>query len=123
MERDTASRARSYHSFLDVTPHPSDARWGVIKTSLATESSDEEPLDTNLDCSGVAFPEDQAEEEQVLMSVASSGKDSLVTDVDPEPNTDADHIQVVSEATTALTVAEFDMATLKASLLGKDEEN
>ena len=38
MGRDTASRARSYHSSSDVTPHPSDPRWGVIKTSLATES-------------------------------------------------------------------------------------
>ncbi len=67
------------------------------------------------------FPEDQAEEEQVRMLVTSSGKDTLVTDVDPEAQTDADHIQVVSEATIALAVAEIDMATLKASLLGKDE--
>ena len=95
----------------------------MIKTSLATESSDEEPpLDPNLDCSGVPFQEDQAEEEQVRMSVTSSGKDTLVTDVDPETKTDAEHIQVVDEATNALAVAEINMATLKASLREKDEE-
>jgi len=125
MQRETAARARSYQS-EDVTPHPSTwvEPWGVIKTSLATESSDEEPpLDPNLYCSGVAFPEDQeAEEEQVRMSVSSSGKDTLVTDVDPEAQTDGDHIQVVSEANIALAVAEIDMATLKARLLEKDEE-
>ena len=114
MERETASRARSYHSSLDVTPHPSGARWGMIKTSLATESSDEESsLDPNLDRSGVPFQEDQAEEEQVRMSVTSSGNDTLVTDVDPETKTDAEHIQVASEATNALAVAEINMATLK----------
>jgi hypothetical protein len=124
MQRETAARARSYQS-EDVTPHPSTwiEPWGVINTSLATESSDEEPpLDPNLDCSGVAFPEDQAEEEQVRMSVSSSGKDTLVTDVDPETKTDAEHIQVVDEAKNALAVAEINMATLKASLLEKDEE-
>jgi hypothetical protein len=100
MQRETAARARSYQS-EDVTPHPSTwiKPWGVINTSLATERSDEEPpLDPNLDCSGVPFPEDQAEEEQVRMSVSSSGKDTLVTDVDPETKTDAEHIQVVDEA-------------------------
>ncbi len=67
MQREPAARARSYQS-EDVTPHPSTwfEPWGVIKTLLATESSDDEPpLDPNLDRSGVPFYEDQAEEEQV----------------------------------------------------------
>ncbi len=50
---------------------------------------------------------------------ASSGKNSLVTDVDTETKTDADHIQVASEATIARAVAEIDMATSEASLLEK----
>ena len=121
MEQETATRAKSHHS-EDATPHP--RLWGdgipkrgepwVINTCLATESSDEEPpLDPKLDRSGVPFPEDQAEEDQVQMSRVSSGKDSHLTDVSQEVETEADHIQVAHETTMALAVAEIDMATLK----------
>jgi hypothetical protein len=86
------------------------------------DDSDPEPLDPTKDRSGVPLQEDQTEEEQMRMSVTSSGKDTVAIDVDPEAQTDADRIQVVDEATIALATAENNMAILRASILEKDQE-
>ena len=131
MAREPAIRSKSLHSD-DATPHLDLWQAGMIPTDLAPESSDGESLDPNLDRSGVPFPDDQAKEEQVPMSVVSSGKEDHVTEVSQDSKTIPDHIQTVDKANMALAAAEIKMTSLRerhdrelsqqlVSLLKKDE--